>query len=150
MGQWKRISCKQSARWQHLSRLKDSAFFSLEPKKLVVKKHYNLYLRLVTPSGVCWSPMDQHVFAVWLIIEGATEKVLQFIRPLKSIYYKSLGFIAQKMYFGILQINSNKKFNNCHCFFHEKKIIMTLSEVPSIGLCWYYTKMSCSIYNFVH
>ncbi len=27
--QWKRISCKPSARWQHLSRLKASAFFSL-------------------------------------------------------------------------------------------------------------------------
>jgi hypothetical protein len=24
--QWKRINCKQSARWQHLSRLKASAF----------------------------------------------------------------------------------------------------------------------------
>jgi hypothetical protein len=80
MGQWKRISCKQSARWQHLSRLKDSDFFSLEQKILVVKKHYNLYLRLVTPSGGWWSPMDQHIFAFWLIIESATEKVLQFIR----------------------------------------------------------------------
>jgi hypothetical protein len=28
--QWKRISHKQSARWQHLSRLKASAFFYLQ------------------------------------------------------------------------------------------------------------------------
>ncbi len=28
--QWKRISCKHSTRWQHLSRLKVSAFFSLQ------------------------------------------------------------------------------------------------------------------------
>jgi hypothetical protein len=34
-----------------------------------------------------------------LIIEGATEKVLQFIMPLKSIYSKNQGFVKQKMYF---------------------------------------------------
>ncbi len=28
--QWKRISCKQIARWQHLAQLKASAFFSLQ------------------------------------------------------------------------------------------------------------------------
>ncbi len=28
--QWKGIKCKQSTRWQHLSRLKASAFFSLQ------------------------------------------------------------------------------------------------------------------------
>jgi hypothetical protein len=49
--QWKRNSCKQSARWQHLSWLKASAFFSMQQKFLVVKKHYNLYLRLLAPSG---------------------------------------------------------------------------------------------------
>ncbi len=49
--EWRRISCKQSARWQHLSRLKVSTFFSLQQKNLVVKKYYNLYLRLVMPSG---------------------------------------------------------------------------------------------------
>ncbi len=48
--QWKGIDCKQSTRWQHLSRLKDSAFFPLQIF-LVVKKHSNLYLGLVLPSG---------------------------------------------------------------------------------------------------
>ena len=38
-------------------------------------------------------------FAFLLIIEGATEKVLQFIMPLKSIYKRNFGFIEQKMYF---------------------------------------------------
>jgi lipopolysaccharide biosynthesis glycosyltransferase len=47
--QWKRISCKQNARWQHLSRLKANAYYSLEKTKLVVMKHYNLYLGFVTP-----------------------------------------------------------------------------------------------------
>jgi hypothetical protein len=49
-GQFKRINRKWSARWQHLSRLKGSAFFSLQ-KKLVVKEHNNLYLGLVMPSS---------------------------------------------------------------------------------------------------
>ncbi len=44
-------NCKQNARWQHVSQLKASAFFSLKKKTLVVKKHYNLYLGLVTPSN---------------------------------------------------------------------------------------------------
>jgi hypothetical protein len=41
--------------------------------------------------------MEQCVFEFSLIIEGATEKVLQFIRPLKSIYNGNFGFIEQKM-----------------------------------------------------
>ncbi len=32
LSQWKRTSCKQNARWQHLSRLKANAFFSLKKK----------------------------------------------------------------------------------------------------------------------
>ncbi len=43
--------------------------------------------------------MEQHIFAFTLIIEGTTEKVLQFVMPLKSIYSKNLGFIAQKLVF---------------------------------------------------
>jgi hypothetical protein len=38
-------------------------------------------------------------FAFSIIIEGTTEKVLQFIMPLESIYNKNLGFIEQKTYF---------------------------------------------------
>ncbi len=48
--QWKRINCKQSARWQHLSRLKASAVF-FEIFLLGVKKHTKVYLRLVMPSS---------------------------------------------------------------------------------------------------
>jgi hypothetical protein len=50
-GQWKGINCKQSTKWQHLSRLKASTFFSLQKIFLVVMKHSNLYLGLVLPSG---------------------------------------------------------------------------------------------------
>ncbi len=48
--EWNGINHKQSARWQHLSQLEASAFFSLQ-KNLVVMKHSNLYLGLVMPSG---------------------------------------------------------------------------------------------------
>ncbi len=41
--------------------------------------------------------MLQHIFAFSLIIEGNTEKALQFTKPLKSIYNKNLDFIEQKM-----------------------------------------------------
>ncbi len=48
--QWKRINHKKSAKWQHLSRLKASAFL-FEIFLSCVKKHSNLYLRLVMPSS---------------------------------------------------------------------------------------------------
>jgi hypothetical protein len=38
-------------------------------------------------------------FAFSLIIEGTTEKVLQFILPLKTIYKQNFGFISQKCIF---------------------------------------------------
>jgi hypothetical protein len=38
-------------------------------------------------------------FAFSLIIEGTTEKVLQFMMPFKSICNRNFGFIGQKMYF---------------------------------------------------
>ncbi len=38
-------------------------------------------------------------FAFSLIIEGATEKVLNFKMPLKSIYNRTLGFVEQKNVF---------------------------------------------------
>ncbi len=40
-----------------------------------------------------------HFFAFSIIIEGTTEKVLQFIMPLKSINNQNLGFIEQNPYF---------------------------------------------------
>jgi len=37
-------------------------------------------------------------FAFSLIIEGATERVLQFIMPLKPICNRNFGFIEQKVF----------------------------------------------------
>jgi hypothetical protein len=47
---WKRINHKQHARWQHLSRLKASAF-SLQKHLASCNKCNNLYSGLVTPSS---------------------------------------------------------------------------------------------------
>ncbi len=56
--QWKRINCKQSTRWQHLSRLKANAFFSLQKHLVSCMKCNNLYSGLVMPSSGWWSPIE--------------------------------------------------------------------------------------------
>ncbi len=58
---WKRINCKQSARWQHLYQLKASAF--LFDFFSGVKRHDQLYLRLVMPYSGWWEPS---VVAPWV------------------------------------------------------------------------------------
>jgi hypothetical protein len=45
-------------------------------------------------------------FAFSLIEEGITEKVLQFMMPLKSIYSQNIGFVEQKNVF----LNTKKRF----------------------------------------
>ncbi len=57
---WKRISHKQSARRQHLSWLKASAFFSLQKKFVSCMKYSNLYSGIVTPSSGWWSPIAKY------------------------------------------------------------------------------------------
>ncbi len=57
---------------------------------------FQTYTKTITGS---LSLMEQRIFAFSLIIEGTTEKVLQFIMPLKSIYNRNFGFIEQIMYF---------------------------------------------------
>ncbi len=49
----------------------------------------------------CWHSNNgtAHFFAFLLVIEGTTEKVLQFMMQVKSIYNKNLGFIEQKNVF---------------------------------------------------
>jgi hypothetical protein len=59
-------------------------------------------------------------FAFGLIIEGATEKVLQFIMQLKSVYNKNLGFIEQKLFFfNTAEVQIRKKFIDWHFFCHD-------------------------------
>jgi hypothetical protein len=51
-------------------------------------------------------PKEQHIFVFSLIIEGTTEKVLQLIMPVKSIYNRNFGFIEQKNVF----LNNTESF----------------------------------------
>ncbi len=51
-----------------------------------------------------------HFFAFSSIIEGATEKVLQFMMTLKSNYNRNFGFIEQKMYF----LNTTESFSKAN------------------------------------
>ncbi len=57
-------------------------------------------------------------FAFSLMIEGTTEKVLQFIMPLKSSYNKNLGFNEQK------------------CIFEHYKEVQTRKTKLTLFLSW--------------
>jgi hypothetical protein len=59
----KRISHKQSTRWQHISRLKASALFFLR-KNVSCMKCNNLYSGLVMPSSGWWSPIASGAFSM--------------------------------------------------------------------------------------
>ncbi len=67
---------------------------------LIIRLYFNYVLSKI---------MEQLVFAFALIIDGTTEKVLQFVMPLKSIYSQNLGFIEQMVNFCTPQRGSNKK-----------------------------------------
>jgi len=43
--------------------------------------------------------MEQRIFAFSLISQSTTEKALQLIMPLQSIYNRKFGFVEQKMNF---------------------------------------------------
>jgi hypothetical protein len=74
-------------------------------------------------------------FAFSLIIEGTTEKVLQFIMPLKSIYNKNLGFVEQKYIFEHNKEVQTIKNVLIDIIFVINFILVTFSELPSIFLC---------------
>ena len=76
--------------------------------------------------------MEQHVFVYSFIIEGTTEKVLQLIMLLKLIYNKNLGFVKTKKHYSEVQTIINLLFDTIIVM---KKILMTFSELPPIGLC---------------
>jgi len=74
---WKGINRKQSTRWQHLSRLKASAFFSLQIF-LVIMKHSNLYLGLVLSSGGWQSLISYLLECFWSLFFCKEENVPAF------------------------------------------------------------------------
>jgi hypothetical protein len=63
---------------------------------LGLSKFFYVYSRL---PKIFTFVMEQHIFAFSLIIEGTTEKVLQFKMPLKSMYSKTLTLFNKKCIF---------------------------------------------------
>jgi hypothetical protein len=66
-------------------------------------------------------------FAFSLIIEGTTEKVLQFLMPLELIYSRNFGFIEQKNVF----LNPTESFKQEKLLFD---IIFTILFKKSVDL----------------
>ncbi len=57
--------------------------------------------------------MEKHDFFTFsLIIDGTTDKVLQFIMPFWSIYNKNLGFVEQKNVF----LNNRERFKKSEIY----------------------------------
>ncbi len=69
-----------------------------------------------------------------LIIEGTTEKVLQFIIPLKSIYYRNFGFIEQIMCYEHYREFQARKTLLVDLIFAMKKISVDLFRAASYML----------------
>jgi len=81
-----------------------------------------------------------------MIIEGTTEKALQFILPLKSISIEKTLVSFNKMYFRTPKKGSHQKILfKIKYFFHKIIALFTFSELPPVVLCLYYIKMNCSI-----
>jgi hypothetical protein len=73
--------------------------------------------------------MEQHHFFTFsLITEGTTEKALQFILPLKSIYNKNFGFNEEKC---ILEhCRKVKKCLKSHCFVFRDVFNLPFQSCP--------------------
>jgi hypothetical protein len=79
--------------------------------------------------------MEMCIFRLLLVVDGATEKVSQFVRPIKSVYDKKCGFNEQKCI-----------FENCRKV-KTKNFIITLLKfflICSLNL------FSGTIYSLVH
>jgi hypothetical protein len=69
--------------------------------------------------------MEQRFFTFSLIIEGTTEKVLQFIMPLELIYSKNFGFIEPKCIFEHYREFQARKTLLFNIIFNMKKNLLT-------------------------
>jgi hypothetical protein len=77
---------------------------------------------------------EQHIFAFSLNIECTTEKVLQLILLLKTIYNKNLSFIEQKCIFEhYREVQSIK--NRIDIIFFTKHFYGDLFRAALIGFC---------------
>jgi hypothetical protein len=84
--------------------------------------------------------MDWTFYIMSLITEGSTEKALQFIMPLQSLYIKNVGFKYQKC-----RKVKTKIIFKIKLILFIQNVLFTISELPSVSLFWYYIKLRCSI-----
>ncbi len=123
-----------------------------ETAKVVVQVGWRFVTRFQNRVQlILWRPASRIVlewnstfFEFSLIIEGSTEKVLQFIMPLKSVYNKNLGFIEHKCIFERYREVQTIKTLLTDIIFATKKNSDDLFRVAPYRLM-YYKKMHCSI-----
>ena len=69
--QWKGITRKQSAGWQHLSKLKASAFFSLQKK---FSCYETQQLILGTSAAIWWVTEPHYIFKSQMFFNGKEQR----------------------------------------------------------------------------
>jgi hypothetical protein len=109
LGQWKGINCKQSTRWQHLSRLKASAFFSLQFFLLL----WNT--TTYTLDWYCHLVGDRASFICTTFIFASVQKIVIF-----CIHSFSFIFISRLKAWhglGLADLNSRQKRHLCKKMF---------------------------------
>ncbi len=104
----KRISRKQSARWQHLSQLKARGLFFLQ-KNVSCMKHNNLYSGLVTPSRGWWGLLSKFIHTAFVVTNGEKmgmhtllKIVIFMIKNIHKIGPIFLEWIVDKLLIGVL------------------------------------------------
>jgi hypothetical protein len=134
------VSDKHSRLLMKICKLRTKKFYNIGPwsAKMNVPqwRHSNWNNQRTAPIKLFTVVTEQHFFAFSLNVQGTTEKVLQYILPLMSVYNKHLDSVEREMYFWTQRRGSiNKKSNNWHYFLSWKIFMMTFSELPPIGLC---------------
>jgi hypothetical protein len=80
------------------------------------------------------------IFTYSVIIEGATENLLQFKMPLKSIWDKTLVSLNKNV-FSTARWLKPKNIFIITLFCNKTFVLFTFSELPPIGLYLYNTKI---------
>jgi hypothetical protein len=129
--EWKGINRKQSTRLQHLSRLKASAFFSLQIF-LVVMKQSNLYLGLVLPSGgwqslIVWNSKFGNTAVSMMTLSMTTLSITVKMR--RSVIWRICWVLLSIHYAACLML----------CIIMLSVILHTVyMHLCTVSLCWLY------------
>jgi hypothetical protein len=75
-------------------------------------------------------------FTLSLIIEGATEKALQFIMPLGLFALKTLVLLNKNVYLTTKELLTSRKLSLKWRYFCNKKCTIYLIRAALVGLCF--------------